>query len=569
MNTRVRVAILAGAAVVVLGLAMSAASAPDPISRADFSSSLLQLQALAAEGEFSGGSGQISSPTCTTSPGSPDLSCDRPFDPDNEITIAVDPENPNHLAAGSNDYFLLPKGATLIARVPTGLFTSTDGGSTWLDGQVPMGNGGGGGNGDPVVGFNAKYDLVHMTQLSAGCGQAGPWCGHISVSVSTSKDGGKTFGSPVTVAQGSGSLTPSAQGVFNDKPWMTVDNSPSSPTFGRVYVTYTQFELSKGGYLRSPIMATWSDDGGKKWTKAVEISGASESLCEYQETGAANQCDEDQFSVPVVLRNGTVVVHFANAQNESDWESPQEFESQILVVRSTDGGATWGDPIRVAALEDGGGTDYPISAAGRATQTGYQFRTQTVQGMTADPMTDDLYAFWTDNSEGTHDVATPITQSQVYISKSANGGMTWSAPQQITSTPSDNWMAWAAAYNGKVGILYMSAASPDAAHPDRGKTYVVNFRSSTDGGATWSSAQPLNSTPSYVNYSMWFRAPTSSGCTPLCATFIGDYNGLVAAPAAGGAVAFHGVWTDMSRVAIYPELGNRTGAPQDAFYAKR
>jgi hypothetical protein len=553
---------LLGATAVVLGLTASAASAPDPISRAEFSSSLLQLQALASEGAFSGGSGQISNSTCTTSVGNPDMSCDRLYDPDNEVTVAVDPENPNRLSAGSNDYALIPKGSTLIARVPTGFFTSADGGSTWLDGQVPMGSGGGGGNGDPVVAFNAKYDLLHVTQLSTGCGQSGPWCGHISVSVATSEDGGETYASPVTVANGSGSFAPSAQAVFNDKPWMTVDNTPSSPTFGRVYVTYTQFELAKLGYLRSPIMITWSDDGGKKWTNPKEISGSSADLCEYQETGIANQCDEDQFSAPVVLRNGTVVVHFANGQNASDWESSQEFESQILVVRSTTRGATWDPPVRVAALEDGGGTDYPLNIDGRATQTGYQFRTQTVQGMTVDPANDNLYVFWTDNSAGTHDSSNPVTHSQVYISKSTNGGVTWSAlPQQITSAGTDNWMAWGAAYNGKVGILYMSAG-PDTAN---GKTYVVNFRSSTDAGATWSSASQLNATPSYVNFSMWFRA---GGAADPKATFIGDYNGLVAAPAGDNSVAFHAVWTDMSRIATYAALA-RTGAPQDAYYAKR
>lgn len=563
MNSRVRVVALLGAATIVLGLTTSASSAPDPISRAEFSSSLLQLQALASEGAFSGGGGQVSKLTCTTAAASPDISCDDLYNPDNEIAIAVNPENPSHLSAGSNDYWLAPKGATLVARVPTGFFTSMDGGSTWLDGQVPMGSGGGGGNGDPVVAFNAKYDSLHVAQLSAGCGQAGPWCGQISVSVSTSDDGGETYGSPVVVAQGTGSFAPSAQGVFNDKEWMTVDNTPTSPTFGRVYVTYTQFELSKLGYVRSPIMIAWSDDGGKKWTKPKEISGSSADLCEFQETGPANQCDEDQFSVPVVLSDGTVVVHFVNAQNTSDWESGELFEGQILVVRSTNGGATWSPPIKVAALEDGT-LDYPLNVDGRATQTGYQFRTQTVQGITVDPTNDDLYVFWTDNTNGTRDVVgtTPVTQSQVYISKSTDDGVTWSAPIAVTSGTTDKWMPWAAAYDGKVGVVYME----EGADVDGRKTYVVNFRASTNGGVTWGGpADQLNAAPSQVNKSMWFR---SGGAADPKASFIGDYNGLVAAPAGGGAVTFHAVWTDMSRIATFAPLA-RTGAPQDAYYAKR
>jgi hypothetical protein len=429
VKRRVRLvgSMLLGLSAVALGLAVSAASAPKPITRAEFSSGLLQLQAMAEDASFSGGAGQVSKLTFTCPPGTPagavDISCDDEFNPDNEIAVAVNPVDPDHVVAGSNDYWLAPKGATLVARVPSGFFVSNDGGATWLDGQVPMGSGGGGGNGDPVVAFNRKFGAVHMLQLNAGCGQAGPFCGHISIGVSTSADGGTSWGSPVVVAQGSGSSTPSASGIFNDKPWMTVDNDPDSDWYGRAYVTYTKFELAKGAYVRSPIMVSWSDDGGKRWTPPREISGSDADLCTYQEFGPAGECDEDQFSVPVVLSDGTVVVHFANGQNEADWETDEQFESQILVVRSDDGGATWSDPVKVAALEDGS-RDYPLNVDERATQTGYQFRTQTVQGMTVDPETDDLYAFWADNRDGTNDVDSPVTNSQVYYAKSTDGGLT-------------------------------------------------------------------------------------------------------------------------------------------------
>jgi len=214
----------AAGSLLVPALAIPAHSSEAPVERDEFalmSGSLVELSRLASDGAFSGGAGQVSKVTCTST-GNPassvDLSCDGATNPDNELTVAVDPENPNHLLAGSNDYQILFQGGTIVARVPTGYFTSFDGGSTWTDGQIPMGSGGGGGNGDPSPAFDAKFDSAHMVQLNAGCGQAGPYCGHISITVSSSADGGLTWGSPVTIAQGSGSLTPSANGIFLDKP---------------------------------------------------------------------------------------------------------------------------------------------------------------------------------------------------------------------------------------------------------------------------------------------------------------------------------------------------------------
>src|SRR3954471_3801966 len=67
-----------------------------------------------------------------------DISCDDPFAPDNEMSIAVDPAKPNLVLAGSNDYQLQFVGNTLIEQVPSGWFLSQDGGRTWLDGELPM-----------------------------------------------------------------------------------------------------------------------------------------------------------------------------------------------------------------------------------------------------------------------------------------------------------------------------------------------------------------------------------------------------------------------------------------------
>jgi hypothetical protein len=199
------------------------------------------------------GGGSLPKTTCTST-GDPasniKLNCDNPISPDNETPIVTDPTDPNHLLAGSNDYFINLTGSTLQARVPTGFFTSFDGGHTWIDGQIPMGNGASSGNGDPSPAFDAKFHTAHMAQLSAAQGQGTGIAGHIDVSVSTSFDGRITWQQPVTVAIGHASISPSAVGVFLDKEWLMADNYPSSPHYGRLYLSWDQIELSKGAFMR-------------------------------------------------------------------------------------------------------------------------------------------------------------------------------------------------------------------------------------------------------------------------------------------------------------------------------
>ena len=293
--------------------------------------------------------------------------------------------------------------------------------------------------------------------------------------------------------------------MFNDKPWLSADNDPTSPHYGRLYLTWTRF-TPENGLAGGPIYLSTSDDAGKTWTVGRPISGSSP-LCTFQNSGPAGVCDEDQFSTPVVLPDGTVAVHFANYQHQAAWETPDEVESTIMVVRSSDGGATWSAPVRVADLEDGGlpngtpGADYPLNAGfGEATQTGHQFRTMSVEGMTADPVTGNLHIAWTDNRDGVHDTADPVTHTNVFMATSTDKGLTWSAPIRVTSGPADKWMAWPAAYNGKVSIGYMDGT---ADYPTRDK-YGFTIATSTNGGASWS-YQSASTALSDPDHSLWFR----------------------------------------------------------------
>jgi len=508
------------------------------------------------------GGGQVDNSTCATS-GNPasniDVSCDDPVSPDNETPIVADPANPNHLLGGSNDYKIQVKGSTIQERVPTGFFVSFDGGHTWKDGSIPMGNGASGGNGDPSPAFDDRFGTAHMAQLSAAQGQNGPNAGHISVSVSTSFDGGLTWRPPVTVAVGHAAISPSAASVFLDKEWLVADNNPSSPHYGRLYLTWDKLVFSKGAFAQSLIEFSYSDDAGKQWSRPKPISGFSPTCTANQGfAGAPNQCDESFFSYGVVLPNGHLAVGFINQQHAAAWEEPNEYENQILVVRSSNGGATWSNPVHVADLEDGGQeavvfSDYPANVDGRATQTGYQFRTGSWGNLGVDKTTGELYAVWTDNRDGLHDVAHPVTDTNVFVSTSSDGGATWSSTKRVTSGSKDKWFPWVTARGGQVVVAYQQETAT-------GK-YVTRIARSSNVGASWTQ-QTVSTAQSDADHSVWFQAH-APGCD-TCSRFIGDYIGADIDTL--GRV--HVLWTDMRRSLSVPALG-RTGKAEDAEYARR
>jgi hypothetical protein len=556
------VLVLAVAGLIVPSLVI--AGDEQPIERDDIpklSGSLSHLLSNAAGGGGSGGGSFNSTCTSTGNPAANvQLNCDDPVNPDNETPVVADPLDPNHLLAGSNDYHLTFTGSTVHGRTPTGFFTSFDGGHTWTDGQIPMGNGASSGNGDPSPAFDSKFHTAHMAQLSVAQGAGTPNIGHVDVSVSTSTDGGLTWKPPTTVAVGQASQGPSANGVFLDKEWLVADNYPTSPHYGRLYLSWDQVEFSKGAFLRSVVAFSYSDDAGKSWTRPVEISGSNPAFCTANQgsAGAPGACDESFFSYGAVRPNGDVVVGFINQQHAAAWEEPNEFENQILTVASHDGGATWTSPVHVVDLEDGGTesvifSDYPPNVDGRATQTGFQFRTGSWGNLNVDPITGNVYVVWTDNRDGMHDVPNPVTDTNVFMSVSTNAGATWSAPIRVTSGASDKWFPWIAARGGKVGIAYQEEVGTGL--------YVTNLATSTNNGASWS-YQTVSTAVSDANHSVWFRA-NAANCAQ-CATFIGDYIGL-AYDTLGRA---HLTWTDMRRDTAAPQIG-RTGKAEDDFYAQR
>src|SRR5919198_5544605 len=216
-----------------------------------------------------------------------DVSCDDPFAPDNENSVAADPANPNLVMVGTNDYQLNFVGSTLNEQIPSGFYLSEDGGKTWIDGNLPMKGDLGGG--DPVAGWNDKYNEGVFASLSFVCGQLAPVCSRGNVMFASfrksqlSGDASKdTINWSDTVIANGNSSDVAAQQIFNDKEWLAIDNNPASPGYGNMYVTFSKFRFEKLAYDESPIWFTMSSDGGTKWTAPVEISGRNPSYCTFQ-----------------------------------------------------------------------------------------------------------------------------------------------------------------------------------------------------------------------------------------------------------------------------------------------
>ncbi len=446
------------------------------------------------------------------------LDCDDPF-PNNEPNIVVDASNPKHMISSSNDY----------GSCCDQYYTSFDAGKSWSTGNMSTEDDTRTGS-DPVTAIDVKHHVALHSSLNYTFKEDGEACDG-DVVVSPSKDGGLSWDKPKVVGFGQGCDLDAVQ-VFNDKEWIATDNNPHSPYYGRTYVTWTAFLSNFGEYVESPIMETHSDDGGKHWSKPQEISGSNRDLCTFQTEGKRGQCDESQASVITIGADGTAYVAFMNSQNESLYESPEEFDDQYLLVKSKNGGDDWSKPTFVAGMEDGA-RDYPINVDGRQTLTGYQLRVWGAGNVVASPKDEDkLYLVFSDNRNGVHDSDNPITNTDVFIVKSSDGGRNWTYPSQVDKGKGDQWFPWADVnpVNGKVGVLYH----------DRGNWNGPLYNTELAQGQPGSFSRTIvNTEPSDPTQSEFFQAGVE-GCE-LCAVFHGDYIGL----AYGSDGHANATWTDM------------------------
>jgi hypothetical protein len=470
--------------------------------------------------------------------------------PHNETSIAVNPNDANNIIGSANDYQLfVSQGGHVNWAVYSRVHVTFDGGKSWT--TYPIGFHGYTTTGDPAVAFDAD-GRAYVSTMGWGWSQglSNTPGTNADILVSHSSNGGKTWSTPSRIAKGVGSSA--SVGVFNDKEYIAAWGH------GNAIVTWSGYNQGQGGaYINFPIYTSVTHDGGKSWSTPREISGSA-SFCNGPTGGHA--CDQDEFSVPVVGKDGKIYVAFTNLR-DFDEASPGYLRDRYLVVRvDPQTGRRVAGPYRVAPMIDGY-KDYPKNVNGEATYQDSQFRTWGAGNLTADPTdASHLAAIWSDMRNSPRPANTDPyqakTDSDIVVSQSRDGGKTWSTPKAI-QRPGDQFMPWGAYDAG--GRLRIGAF--DRSYDPLNHEYGYTLWTETSPGSLSFGSRRLTTVLSQpTRDDNWFLYPPVNSSFPHPTTFMGDYSNIAAKPT-GGVVAY---WTDMRNTACW--FGH-CAWDQDAYFA--
>ncbi len=132
-----------------------------------------------------------------------------------------------------------------------------------------------------------------------------------------------------------------------DKPLMAIDDGMHSPLRDRIYVSWTTFAADCTAY----IYASNSADYGEHFSAPVLVS-ADSGLCANPTTPAHpnGRCDNNQFSEPFIAPDGTLYVVWDNFNSARGGGGDNH--SQVLLAKSTDGGATFSAAVKAGDFND-------------------------------------------------------------------------------------------------------------------------------------------------------------------------------------------------------------------------
>lgn len=363
-----------------------------------------------------------------------------------EPSIFVSPVDQNYVVAGA---------------VLDQVYFSQNGGKTWSAKKMKSKYGV---YGDPVItcDYNGNFFYAHLSNPTGLAFISDEFLDRIVIQKST--DNGKSWND----AGFAGTHFTKDQ----DKHWLAVD-----PKDNTLYITWTEFDEYNSRAIedKSRILFSKSTDGGITWAEEITLSQLE-----------GNCLDDDyttEGAVPAVGINGEVFVAWS-------------YGEKIYFDRSSDKGKTWLKEDIVIADQPGGWT-FDIPGIFRC--NGMPI---TAVDLSESPNRGTIYVNWSDQKNGEND-------TDVWLSKSTDGGTTWSSPLRVNNDPpgKHQFFTWMAVdpTSGNIYIVFYDRRNYNDTQTD------VYLAVSNDSGMTFTN-QKISDKPFKPNKGVFF----------------GDYNNISA-----------------------------------------
>jgi hypothetical protein len=351
-------------------------------------------------------------------------------------SVAVDPNNPDHVVIAYMDYSLASTGYAGI-----GVAASNDRGKDWHSSSLPLPVGFEQGAANPIAKFDGEGHVFVSFMAATFLGRKPPitnpngadpdtgdqyrtygFTADNGVFVARSDDGGVTWGIPVAVA--SHLYDGHTQVPFEIIPDMAIDTNKSSPNYGNIYVVWSRY-YPIGEYPGEP-----DSQGGSQLQFAVSTDTGS--------TFELRPHIDDTVNSAAGLPPGLAVANWVKVA-----VGPQGYVyvayylfGAFVVLHSQDAGRTF-DPNSSEAIQSGrhvvfGTTENaadPVAGGALARLPGW--RTQVVRSIVADPIRPDtVYAA---EALGSFDTIGNELDSDIGFARSQDNSLTWQT-LQLTAT---------------------------------------------------------------------------------------------------------------------------------------
>jgi hypothetical protein len=323
-----------------------------------------------------------------------------------------------------------------VSQSSVGVAFSTNDGETFIDlgflNPGPTTNTTTGLNGNPVLACTSSEKFFYISSpFVTLINDPVTFQGQVffGVGLSISSDGGRHWANPTAV------VSKDANNLV-DRAWLAVDPS----NHRRFYVTYTDLDLDGvfgdtvqsarcPNTVRHAIELVTSGDGGRTWSSPSVVREDCDPLDAHGFPGPGNTSTGSQIAVGADGRvfisymvfepNGSIQLNFRQSADHAASFSPEVMVSQVIPT---------GDP---AGLFEGFLQGF--------------FRNRQVPTMAVDNSkhrgNGAIYIAWSDGRDNPQvDVVAPTGMynfSDILLTKSTDGGATWSVPRPVSPTPED------------------------------------------------------------------------------------------------------------------------------------